>query len=235
MDEKILTEFILTQLAALLNSAEAGLPTGHKVIKALEEAMASILDDDFDEIDEIETPEAIIPQGFDAETYDAFLEEQVEVVFPERAVDSVRGSITDVVGTVITEDGTVTEVGDVIASAAAVDQIIADLEEEQGEELETPNIIKIKYTRLDDKELTVDDVNSIINHPVSSALKHLGSIQLLEINNTDSMSEKDAIFGILEEGTISLKILALGAASYRGVSVFPGIGRVQAVGSTNFA
>jgi len=222
MDEKIYTEFILAQLAALKASAETQFPADHKVLIALDEAITAI------------GHNRIIPVGFTEDTYDEFLTEQIETVFADSNPDDVIDNITDVVGTVVGADGTLTEVGDVVASGAAADDMVAAYEEEMGE-VEVGNSINITYTRIDGNELTVNDVQTIIDHPASDALKHLGTIQLLTINETDDVSKKEAVFGVLETGAISLKALALGAAAYRGVSVFPGLGRVQAIGATNFA
>jgi hypothetical protein len=57
---------------------------------------------------------------------------------------------------------------------------------------------------------------------------------LIEIKEGASDAQKVAVFAILNEGNLSLKALALGIATYRGVMPIPGIGMIQAVGQANF-
>lgn len=248
MDEKVYTDLIMNQLTGLKFSAERHLPATHPVNVALEKAISDILTNntaaapvapvlakpaDEDE----EAPERVIPAGFaDEEEYDEFLDEQIAEAFAdvdEENLGGIRDAITDVVGVLPNANGDMVEIGNVQQSAAAADELVAQFEEENGE-VEVENSIYITYKRLDDRELTDDHVRTIINHPISASLQHLGNLQFMEIRGGETPSEKLAVFGIVEEGTISLKTLALGATAYRGVHVFPGIGRVSAAGAVNF-
>jgi hypothetical protein len=255
MDEKAYINFIINQMSALKDSAVTVLPAGHEALVALETCVETLkgekpvapvvqlfkeaeeatrlqvrdyadyddLDDDYDDDDFVE-PERVIPEGFTETEYDEFLAQQQETGV----------GVGDVVGTVVDDaTGEVKEIGNPLESAMAAREVVAQIEEDQGE-VEVENTIIIKYTNLSGDALTEANVHTIIDHPVSQNLKHLGAIQLITIRGTDDESSKEAVFGILEEGLVSPKALALNVAAYRGISVFPGIGAVRAVGTVNF-
>lgn len=221
MDEqKIISDFIAAQLTQLHASAVASLPVGSPIIGVLSRAVEGLAG---------EVREPVLPDGFVfQENYDAFLEEQVNAVFPDSTSEQLKQELVDVVGVVQNEDGQYVEVGNVEASAAQANENIAVFEEENGE-IFTDHRIVITYNRLNGEALTEVNVREIINHPTSASLDKFGNIQLLEIADTEKANEKKAVFVVLEEGTISLKTLALNIASYRGKAVFPGIGAVSAV------
>jgi hypothetical protein len=235
MNEKNYIDLIAQQIKSLYTSASGVLPENHIVLSALQECLNKLKED---------TRE--IPDGFTEDTFNDFLTEQVPVVFPEKGLDNVTATVGDVVGVIPDGKGNYVEVGNADESIQKVRDIIAKNEfyedeyddeyedEYEDENQEVENTISIVYSRLDDNELTIDNVHTIINHPISDALKRLGSIQLMEINHLDEDYEKEAVFAVLEEGPLPLKALALGITSYRGVSIFPGLGQVQAIGSVNF-
>jgi hypothetical protein len=221
MDEqKLISDFIAAQLTQLHASAVATLPEDHVVVEALSRAITDIKNG--------AVREPVLPAGFVQEDYDAFLEDQVNAVFPDSTVEELKANITDVVGAVQNAEGQYVEVGSVQDAAAQAKELVEAYEEENGEELYTDHRIVINYKRLNGEALTETNVREILNHPMSAALDHLGNIQLLDIVDADTPNWKKAVFVVLEEGTISLKSLALNVAMYRGKHVFPGIGAVEA-------
>lgn len=220
MDEqKIILDFIAAQLAQLHASAVANLPEGSPAIEVLSRAVAEIHG---------AVREPVLPDGFDQATYDAFLEEQVNAVFPDSTVEEMKANITDVIGVVQDADGQYVEVGNVEQATAGANDLVATFEEENGEIL-TDRRIVITYERLNGEILTETNVHEIINHPTSASLDKFGNIQLLEIADTDKANTKQAVFFVVEEGVVSLKALALSVAAYRGRAIFPRIGAVSAV------
>jgi len=257
MDENTYLKLIVDQIKSLRISAAAGLPAEHRALGILDaciknlESPASTLgtpvplyNDDADYAEFYEAPAAVIPDGFTEVTLAAFLAEQGadgvlndgddEDEYGEPYAPATLYGKQDIVGTIIDPDGTITEVGNIDQSAANVNEAVAAFEAEEEEEIEVENAITISYSRLDGQELTEDNVTDIINHPISDALKHFGTIQLISINDSEEASTKKAVFSVLEDGKLSLKTVALGVTAYRGVSVFPGLGKVKAVGSVNF-
>ena len=231
MDENNYTKLITDQLTSLYISASAVLPADHRTVQVLSDAVRRLNSED------AFTPAAepvranFLPAGFTEEDFNEFLTEN-EITPP--VVDEYTVNTPDVVGMVVDNEGNYTETGNVVESAAAAAAAVAEIEEEEGEEIITDNLITISYKRLDSEDLTVQNVHTILNHPISEPLKNLGTIQLISVDAGEDASEKKAVFAILEEGTLSLKTLAVGVTSYRGISVFPGLGRVQAVGTVNY-
>lgn len=243
MDEKTYIKFIVAQIEALRTSARDVLDEDHDVVIALDELLDTI------------SSRRVTPAGFTDESFDATLEEQVD----QELVNALDNGGENVVGIVQNvETGEYVEVGNAEAINLA-NQAVEDLENRADfddynddnadyndvddyydEELvphgvrETDNYITVTYTRLDENELTDDQVKNIIEHPISNALNKLGAIQLVTVKNTENVAKKEALFAIMEQGELSLKTLAYGIASYRGITIFPGIGQVQAVGSVNF-
>lgn len=239
MDEKTYIKFIVAQIEALRTSARDVLDEDHDVVIALDELLDTI------------SSRRVTPAGFTDESFDATLEEQVDQELVN-ALDNGGENVLGVIQNV--ETGEYVEVGNAEAinlANQAVENIENradfddynddnDVDDYYDEELvphgirETDNYITVTYTRLDEKELTDAQVNTIINHPISSALNKLGAIQLVTVKNTENVAKKEALFAIMEQGELSLKTLAYGIAAYRGITIFPGIGQVQAVGSVNF-
>lgn len=223
MNENNYTDLIVQQITSLYTTAADVLPENNPVLVALKQCLNTINDNT-----------QVIPNGFTEDSFKKFLGEQVPAVFPDYQVDTLASTVTDVVGVVADESGNYVEVGNAEESIRKTIDMINEYELEEEEELEAENTISIVYSRLDDNELTIDNVHTIINHPISEPLKQLGAIQLMEINHLTEDSHKEAVFAVLEEGPLPLKALALGITSYRGVSIFPGLGQVQAIGSVNF-
>jgi hypothetical protein len=248
MDENIYLKLIVDQIKSLQVSAAAGLPAGHPAfrildacVKNLESPTASAFLDDTAEYGDFDAaPVPVIPKGFTEETLAAFLTAQAAAGIMDNEEDEEQEIVTalygqqDIVGIIVDENGTLTEVGDIDQSAANAQAAVDLFEEEEEETIEVENHFTINYSRVDGQELTKEDVQTIINSTVSDGLKHFGTIQLISINTLDDSSKKSAVFEVLEEGKLSLKTIALGVTAYRGVSVFPGLGRIKAVGSVNF-
>lgn len=233
MDENTLTTFFTDQVQALYASAVKSFPAGHPTVAILRRAADQLSGNvnnafPFERLfgDEEADYQPIIPAGFTEESYAAFRESQETVllgVIPD-----------DVVGTIIKDNGEVIEVGDAETSFERANQAVLDYEDETEETLETDNLITVKYSRLNEENLSVEAVQGIIDAPQSESLRSFGTLQLVQIRETEKAHEKEAVFAVLEDGAIDLRTLALGVAAYKGVLPFPGLGPVKAVGSVNF-
>jgi len=227
MDENNYLSLIASQIGTLKASAAQALGEDHAAVRALNNCYESLT------LDALDIPARVTPNGFTPEAFEDFLTEQAPVLENEGT-----DAVVDVVGTLVDENGTITEIGDAEASFAQARDIVAAHEEDAAEygedDIEVENSINVTYTRLDGQALTLENVQTIINHPVSAALKHFGAIQLVDVKATDNASEKQAVFAVLEEGAMPLKALALQVAAYRGITPIAGLGRIQAVGTVNF-
>lgn len=172
-----------------------------------------------DDDDDDEAEEAPLPDGFtDREEYNRFLESQ-----------GVTDTPQDVAGVLVDEEtGEVKEIGNFEQSAANVRQALEEIDTDDTPDPE--GIFVVSYTRKDGKVLSIADVRRILNDPISAPLFQMGNIQLLHIACTDNESEKEAIFSVEDNGALPLKAFALSFVQYRGTSVFPGIGLVEARG-----
>jgi hypothetical protein len=258
MNEKLYTDLITSQVRTLRISAELHLPAGHPTLTVLDEALSklegqvvntarplfndAIANPAFGEIiannpnladlfNEVEIVELNVPDGFTEESYKDFITEQLGEDLGEEIL--ANGGVP-VAGLVPNEEGELIEVGNFDEAADATDEAIRELEEATGEERFPENILTVRYTRLDGQELTEDQTKTIVEHPISETLKKMGDIYLGRVEETDSISSKDAVFIVEDENKNMLKQLAYRATAYRGVHVFAGLGRVQAVGEVNF-
>lgn len=220
-------ELITAQLKTLQEQAQVVLGTAHPVFKALE-----VCNDELSLLRYAE--ERInIPAGFEsAEAYQAFLSDMEPVLIKEDGELVASETIGDVVGTIITPAGEVTEVGNIELSAAQAQEVVDSLQETMAfeETLEAENTIRITYTRLDEATLTTENVQTILDSRISEPLKHLGNLQLIEIIDGETDAEKVAVLGVVAEGVLNMTALAIGVAQYRGVAPIPGLGMVKAVG-----
>lgn len=254
MDENTLLKFIVDQVKSLRTAAADVLPVTHPALTTLSNAIVELEggapaaprigfqaepaahhayaanyngyedDDEFDEEEYVRQ----IPEGMTEEQYDAFLAEQNE--------GGVAADAT-VVGNIPDGNGGYIQAGNAAESFARANNVAdAEIEyaAEDGEELVVGNSITVEYTRLNEEELTESDVHIIVNDPISDALRHLGSIQLVQVRNTEQAHVKKAVFEVLEEGELRLATLATGVAAYRGVVPFPRLGRVKAVATVDF-
>jgi hypothetical protein len=257
MDENTLLKFIVDQVKSLRAAAADALPANHSALTTLSNAITELEGgtpaaprigfqaepanhrvyvanhdgyNDEDEEAEWEDEEYVrqIPEGMTEEQYDAFLAEQDEGGVAANA--TVVGNVPDGQGGYIVA-GNATE-----AFAQANAAADAEIEEaaDEGEDLIVGNSITVEYTRLNEEELTERDVHFIVNDPISDALRHLGSIQLVQVRNTEQAHVKKAVFEVLEEGELRLNTLATGVAAYRGVVPFPRLGRIKAVATVDF-
>jgi hypothetical protein len=258
MDENTLLKFIVDQVKSLRTAAADALPVTHPALITLSNAITELEggtpaaprigfqaepanhrayvanydghdeDEDEDEAWEVEEYVRQIPEGMTEEQYDAFLAEQAE--------GGVSANAT-VVGNVPDGNGGYIAAGNAAESFAQANAAAdAEIEEAayEGEDLVVGNSITVEYTRLNEEELTERDVHFIVNDPISDALRHLGSIQLVQVRNTEQAHVKKAVFEVLEEGELRLNTLATGVAAYRGVVPFPRLGRIKAVATVDF-
>lgn len=140
---------------------------------------------------------------------------------------------------VIEKDGAYVEIGDFAAATDKLEETITAIEDEleqAGEEgfPEPEHAMSVQYTRLDGNPLSDEDVETILNHPVSAPLHRLGQLKLDTILPGETVASRVARFEIENPRRSTLVGLALGAVAYRGIKVFPGLGRVEAQGSVNF-
>lgn len=120
-----------------------------------------------------------------------------------------------------TENGVVT-IGDVTdferANRAA---------EEQGVEEGEPQII-ITYRRVDGQEFTAEDLNKVINHPLSKqGLERLGARVSLSVEQSADKASYDTTW-LVADGTVSVAALRASCVQYRGQMPFPGVGVIEA-------
>jgi hypothetical protein len=159
--------------------------------------------------------------------------------------DLQTNQLIDVVGIVDDGQGGYKEIGSVEESTAKLDEMLAGVTrtvyDEDGNAHEEPvqlpatdHLFHVKYRRIDGQELTLADVDFILAHKYSEALKNFENIQMFAVEDGATPSEKTVVFLVLAEGKIKLQHLALGLVQYRGQRVFPGIGQVEAVGQVNF-
>ena len=139
------------------------------------------------------------------------------------------------------ETGEVAVTGDVDEMAEVATSILEeknfDAVENGDTRLEASPLFSVVYTLVDEEgELTDADVHTILKHPISAPLNHLGRIRLINIvpesDDEDNvwLSSKRANFELVEEGTLPLEALAARVLSYAGSHPFPRIGVVQARG-----
>lgn len=235
MDEKTFLELAVRQIASLRETAQQEFPasTGlNYTLLTCENNLNGILLGAANETNDDEV-EPVIPEGFNEDNFRDFLNTNSAAF--DTTGEELASSVTDVAGLVdVNNDGNLVEVGNFDESADAIAEQIDLLEAENGELPEVSNLVTVSYTALNEEELTEENVREILDHPISQTLNKLGNIQLLSIEPGEQASTKNAVFVVLEEGRLPLKALALNAVAYRGIHVFPGIGAVQAVGSTNF-
>jgi hypothetical protein len=180
---------------------------------------------------EAEVVPLVVPENMSEENYRNLIEDNFDEETAQRILEN--GGIP-VAGLVPNENGELVEVGNFDESADEAEALVADFEEENGEERIPENLVTVRYSRLDGQELTEEDTKAIIEHPISENLKRIGDIYLRRIQDTEQASTKDAVFIVAEENKNMLKTLAYNVAVYKGIHVFPGLGRVQAVGNVNF-
>lgn len=138
------------------------------------------------------------------------------------------------VGVVVNEEeGSFVVEGDVEEMAEVALDMLAERDfEGREEEVEVSPLFSVLYSPEDeDNPLTIDDVQTILRHPISSPLDHLGRIELLSIvRDPDDYSSQRANFILKEEGTLPIQALAANVLRYAGSHTFPGIGTVYASG-----
>lgn len=107
---------------------------------------------------------------------------------------------------------------------------VLDVYEEVAGERPQAEVLRITYRREDNQELSQDQTNTIIDHPISQmGLQRLGNMMLVGIDPGMDPASKVAVFGAVGDGEIDPAVLGLGAAAYRGRFNFgPGIGMVSA-------
>lgn len=181
---------------------------------------------DYDECeDEYETA---TPDGFDsAQEYSNFALSQAEALSAggEDGARYLRG-VEGVVG--VDENGN--DLGDARALVAAANERVGDdYEDDEYLDEDAANEFRISYTRKDEQPLTKMQAQEIVNSQASAALHMLGTVQSFRIVDGATPAEKVAVFRFADDG-LDLKTVARGFVSYRGVKVFPGLGRVLAVG-----
>lgn len=140
---------------------------------------------------------------------------------------------------VIEKDGVTVEVGDWEGNVARMEELLAEEDQNRAEEGEAPlpepeHAILVTYTRLDGNTLSDDDVQAILDSNASAPLFKIGNLHLNRILDGQNIDTRVAEFEIENPTRSVLQGLALGAIAYRGIKVFPGIGRVEARGSVNF-
>lgn len=218
------TKMITAQIEAFIAMSLETLGEDHRTITILR-----------DTVEQLNDALTVLPNGFENDdTFEEFMDSQAQT-FPDMTGNELLDAVDDVVGEIVNEAGETVEVGDVQGSMDKVNELIQEAELEQGEELNVSDIMRINYERLDGSELTANHVDMILKHPASNSLKHLGTIQLLTIEDSDEASAKTAIFVLENDGVINKKALASRIVAYRGVLPFPGIGQVQCTSSVAFA
>ena len=255
MDKKLFIDLVISQVNTVRINAELTDPTSTDVFTALDSVMKTLetlksgpttaffvdrgdrnnvnLDyAPYDYEDDDEPRERKIPEGMTEESFETFIKDYFDEY---EAEDIIAEGTVEVSGYLPNEKGEYVEVGNFADSAEKAEEILAQIEEDRGEPVTTDNLITVKYSRLDGSELTEEETQTIIDHPISDSLKKLGTVYLLAVNPTDDPASKEAVFVVDDEQQSILKMLALNIVSYRGVHVFPGLGRIQAVGSVNFA
>lgn len=169
------------------------------------------------------------PAGFASrEAYEEFL------AFQDAALDAADdhnrrnyGRPDGVVG--IDDDGN--DLGNADAMVARANAMVHDDydDEEDGYGDNEVEEFRVSYTRQDNAPLTRQQVQSILDSQASQSLHTLGTVQSFRIVDGESDAQKVAVFRFDTDG-LDLETIARGFVTYRGVKVFPGIGRVLAVG-----
>lgn len=112
----------------------------------------------------------------------------------------------------------------------AINGMLEVVQDMTGHRPQAQPMFTVTYTRDDGGELTEEQVNQILEHPVSDALRRLGANQHVHTANGPDVSVKVAHFALLaNDGDIDMATVALGATAYRGTFNFgPAIGSVTA-------
>ena len=239
MDENtIITKMIAGQLNALRDTAVEAFGDDSPLVAALDAAIEAATGG--------EGAKRTIPRRFiDEAQYDNFVMDQMDTLTgnlddtPTEEAAEIRAgiydNITDVVGAVPNpETGELEEVGSLDESVAKVDEAITEMENELGDEIEVGDYFIVAYTLMNGDNITEDDVDRIIQHPISNALRHMGHLNFAGVRRTDSPSTLEAVWRVELDGPISRKHFAVGAVAYAGQHVVPGVGLVQARGRVSW-
>jgi hypothetical protein len=207
-------------------------PAAYQPQDAVDDEPGGAYDDYADEDDE-----PVIPEGFATRAeYDNFLLSQAEAVAddPNRTVDEYAEGVMGVVG-VDDAGNALGDADDLVTRAnafaaqleaeAQADEDDFDGDDEQADVTE----FRVRYVRQDGQPLTEAQVHAILDSQASQPLRLMGTMQGVRVENGDGPAQKVAVFQFGDDG-LNLEAVARGFVAYRGVKVFPGIGRVLAVG-----
>jgi hypothetical protein len=214
-----LEKLVIDQVNNVFRTAETILGNDHAITLALRQAR--------------EASGIVVPAGFsDIDSYNTFLGEQLDA-FADPNNDGTMimenlATATDVVGNLVDEDtGQITLVGNMRTNIQRFEEMI---EMDEPEDLpEAATSLTLTYERLGGGDLTQADVELILAHPISASLKHLGNYTVAEILSTADTNRKEAVLLLSGNGDLDVRALQMNVARYRGVHVFPKLGRVSAV------